>query len=84
MVHLKINTCKHMFISLTILLKISCLYHCPSKYRLTVNKNKIVCEIKKEDTYVFHSWARGKFSQQDDSVMINLFTAVMLIRISLS
>lgn len=82
--YLKINTCKHIFIPLRLLLKISRLYHYPSKCRLTVNENKIVCEIKKEDTYVFHSWARGKFSQQDDSVMINLLTAVMLIRISLS
>lgn len=38
----------------------------------------------KKKIHVVHSWARGKFSQQDDSVMINLLTAVMLIRISLS
>lgn len=46
-------------------------------------KIRLFVKLKKK-IHVVHSWARGKFSQQDDSVMINLLTAVMLIRISLS
>lgn len=46
-------------------------------------KIRLFVKLKKK-IHVFHSWALGKFSQQDDSVMINLLTAVMLIRISLS
>lgn len=57
--YLKINTCKHIFIPLRLLLKISRLYHYPSKCRLTVNENKIVCEIKKEDTvYMYFTLGR--------------------------
>lgn len=60
--YLKINICKYIFILFRLFLKILCFYYYLLKCRLIVNENKIVCEIKKEDIYVFYFWVWGKFS----------------------